>query len=36
MNGAFYSLPYDVVNDFEPISVASAPEILLTRTYAGK
>jgi tripartite-type tricarboxylate transporter receptor subunit TctC len=32
MNGAFYSLPYDVLNDFEPISpLATAPYILFAR-----
>jgi tripartite-type tricarboxylate transporter receptor subunit TctC len=32
LNGAFYSLPYDVLNDFAPISpVASAPTIFYAR-----
>jgi tripartite-type tricarboxylate transporter receptor subunit TctC len=32
LNGAFYSLPYDVLNDFEPIlSVATTPTILFAR-----
>ncbi len=32
LNGAFYSLPYDVLNDFAPISpLASFPEFLFTR-----
>jgi tripartite-type tricarboxylate transporter receptor subunit TctC len=29
LNGAIYALSYDLVNDFEPISlVANAPEII--------
>jgi tripartite-type tricarboxylate transporter receptor subunit TctC len=32
MNGAFYSLPYDVLNDFAPISpLVSAPSVLYAR-----
>jgi tripartite-type tricarboxylate transporter receptor subunit TctC len=32
LNGAVYSLPYDVLNDFEPVSlVVSAPYILFAR-----
>jgi tripartite-type tricarboxylate transporter receptor subunit TctC len=32
MNGAFYSLPYDVVNDFAPISpLVTAPLVLFAR-----
>jgi len=32
LNGAFYSLPYDVVNDFEPIAMAvDGPQILVAR-----
>jgi tripartite-type tricarboxylate transporter receptor subunit TctC len=32
LNGAFYSLPYDVLNDFEPISpVTTAPGVLYAR-----
>jgi tripartite-type tricarboxylate transporter receptor subunit TctC len=33
LNGAFYSLPYDLLNDFAPISaVATGPIVLLART----
>jgi tripartite-type tricarboxylate transporter receptor subunit TctC len=33
LNGAFYSLPYDVLNDFTPISpVATGPVVLVART----
>jgi tripartite-type tricarboxylate transporter receptor subunit TctC len=33
LNGAFYSLPYDVLNDFSPISpLATAPSLLLAAT----
>jgi tripartite-type tricarboxylate transporter receptor subunit TctC len=32
LNGAFYSLPYDVLNDFEPISpLATGPVVLVAR-----
>jgi len=32
VNGAIYALPYDVVNDFEPVAlVADAPQILLSK-----
>ena len=32
MNGAFYSLPYDVLNDFEPISpLVTAPFLLYAK-----
>jgi len=29
MNGAFYSLPYDLLNDFEPISPLIRPPVFL-------
>jgi tripartite-type tricarboxylate transporter receptor subunit TctC len=33
LNGAFYSLPYDLLNDFAPISlVATGPIVLVART----
>jgi tripartite-type tricarboxylate transporter receptor subunit TctC len=33
LNGAFYSLPYDLLNDFAPITlVASGPVVLMGRT----
>ena len=33
LNGAFYSLPYDLLNDFAPISpLATGPIVLLART----
>jgi tripartite-type tricarboxylate transporter receptor subunit TctC len=32
VNGAIYALPYDVVNDFEPVAlVADAPQIILAK-----
>jgi len=32
LNGAFYSLPYDVLNDFEPISpLVTTPLVLFAR-----
>src|SRR6266702_704144 len=32
VNGAIYSLPYDVFNDFEPISlIASNPQLVVTK-----
>src|SRR5438132_2012681 len=32
LNGAFFNLPYDVVNDFEPIAMAvDGPQILVAR-----
>jgi tripartite-type tricarboxylate transporter receptor subunit TctC len=32
LNGAVYTLPYDLLNDFEPISlVANAPEVILSK-----
>jgi tripartite-type tricarboxylate transporter receptor subunit TctC len=32
LNGAFYSLPYDILNDFEPIlPVATSPSVLFAR-----
>jgi tripartite-type tricarboxylate transporter receptor subunit TctC len=32
LNGAFYSLPYDVLNDFEPISpLVTIPQVLFAR-----
>jgi tripartite-type tricarboxylate transporter receptor subunit TctC len=37
MNGALYSLPYDVLSDFAPISpVATAPYILFARKMPAK
>jgi tripartite-type tricarboxylate transporter receptor subunit TctC len=35
LNGAFYSLPYDVLNDFAPISpLVTFPQVLLLRSLA--
>jgi tripartite-type tricarboxylate transporter receptor subunit TctC len=32
VNGAIYALPYDVINDFEPIAlVANAPQVILAK-----
>jgi tripartite-type tricarboxylate transporter receptor subunit TctC len=32
VNGAIYSLPYDVINDFEPIAlIANSPQIILAK-----
>ena len=32
MNGAYYSLPYDVINDFAPISLlVTFPQVLFAR-----
>jgi tripartite-type tricarboxylate transporter receptor subunit TctC len=32
VNGAIYALPYDVINDFEPIAlVADAPQVILAK-----
>jgi tripartite-type tricarboxylate transporter receptor subunit TctC len=33
VNGAIYALPYDLLNDFEPIALlASTPQVILSRT----
>src|ERR1700675_202283 len=32
VNGAIYALPYDLLNDFEPISlIATTPQVILSR-----
>ena len=32
VNGAIYTLPYDVINDFEPVAlVADAPQVILAK-----
>jgi tripartite-type tricarboxylate transporter receptor subunit TctC len=37
LNGAFYSLPYDVLNDFEPISpLVANPAVLFARKMPAK
>src|SRR5260370_12361007 len=32
VNGAIYALPYDLLNDFEPVSlIATTPQVILSR-----